>query len=311
MPDKVTVMHSTHGAANAVMALGVTSGCFEEEGIEVEMKALARTGLGVDLVLAGEADFAVSGAAPIINAARAGRDPVILMSIESENVFGVIGARGVTSPDMLKGRPIAISGSREQDDIIMRRTLTAWGIDADRDVVLEVRGSRGKCWDAVVSGEAVAMTATIPQPILARAVGLPILKDYTEHPEPYQAGAIVIRRSYGESRPELVSRFLQGQLRAVRLFQSDFAAALPHLKERSRLDDVEVLRETWRLFAHAIEQYVPNPAALGAVVEAMEAAYGETIPIDINRIIDSRLATALEGRPAAAPYVRSALGARA
>ena len=80
-----------------------------------------------------------------------------------------------------------------------------WETGAARDeVTFDVRGSRGKCWDAIVSGEAAAMTATIPQPIMARAIGLPVLKDYAELHEPYQAGSIVTTRRFFRSIAKIV-----------------------------------------------------------------------------------------------------------
>jgi ABC-type nitrate/sulfonate/bicarbonate transport system substrate-binding protein len=259
---------------------------------------MPRTGLAIDNLIAGNCEFAVAGAVPIINAARAGHDPIIVMSIEAENVYGIVCAKGIKSPEQLRGATIAISGKREQDDIILRRTLRDWGIDPDTEANFKEMGSRGKCWDAVFNGTAAAMTATIPQPLLARAVGLPVLKDYAEDHEPYQAGAVVTTRRYADANPDIVRRFVGAQLRSIRLFQTDFEAALPHMKARSKLDDVEVLRETNRLFGEALEHYVPNPAALANVIKYRNAAYGDPIEIDIAKVVDPSFASALEGRVA-------------
>lgn len=302
MLETVRVLHSVHGAGNAPMALGVASGFFEEAGLDVVMQEVPRTGDAIVRLIEGGCEFAVAGAMPVINAALARHDPLIVMSIEAENVFGIVGARGIESPEQLRGAAIAISGKREQDDIILRRALREWGIDPDGEVRFDVRGSRGKCWDAVVSGEAAAMSATIPQPILARAIGLPVLKDYAELHEPYQAGAIFTTRRYADANPDIVRWFLGGQLRAIRRFQTDLEAALPHLKARSKLEDVEVLRETGHLFGLALDHYVPNPEALANVVRCLSAGYGERIDIDVNTMIDASFAAALEGRPLPEPY---------
>jgi NitT/TauT family transport system substrate-binding protein len=306
--ETVRVFHSAHGAGNAPTALGVAAGFFKDAGLDVILQEVARAGDAVVKLVEGECEFAIAGAMPIINAALAGHDPLIVMSIESENVFGIVCARGIEAPGQLRGGTIAISGKREQDDIVLRRALREWGIDPASEVTFEVRGSRGNCWDAVVNGDAAAMAATIPQPVLARAVGLPVLKDYIELQEPYQAGAVVTTRRYAEANPDIVRRFLGGQLRAVRLFQTDFEAALPHLKARSKLDDIEVLRETNRLFGLALEQYLPNPLALAMVVKYLRAGYGEPVDIDVNKVIDASFAAELEGRSLPEPY-RGELGA--
>jgi NitT/TauT family transport system substrate-binding protein len=280
------------------MALGVAAGFFSDAGLDVEMVEMPRTGDAIAQLAGGAIQFAVAGAVPIINASRAGHDLIIVMSIEAENVFAVMGSKDIRSPEQLRGAKIAISGRREQDEMVMRRALREWGIDPDKDVTMVEKGSRGKCWDAIVKGEAAAMAATIPQPILARAIGLPVLKDYAEHPEPYQAGSIVTTRRYADANPETVRQFLGAQLRAIRLFQADFDAALPHLRARSKIDDIDVLRETQRLFGMALEHYVPDRRALAAVVANLEAAFGEKIDVDIGRIVEPSFATSLEGRTA-------------
>jgi ABC-type nitrate/sulfonate/bicarbonate transport system substrate-binding protein len=295
---RILVGHSSHGAGNAPMALGVAAGFFADVGLDVVMQEMPRTGAAIAGLVDGAVQFAVAGAVPIVNAARAGQDPIIVMSIEAENVFAIMGAKRIKSPEDLRGEVIAISGKREQDEMMMRRALKEWGIDPETEVTYEVRGSRGKCWEAIVSGEAAAMTATIPQPIMARAIGLPVLKDYAELHEPYQAGAVTTTRRYAKANPEVVRKFLAAQLRAVRLFQSDFEASLPHLKARSKLDDLEVLRETNRLFGEAMEDYVPNPAALATVVKNLTEVFGEKIDVDVNQIDEPSFATSLEGRPA-------------
>ncbi|MBT3351423.1 MAG: ABC transporter substrate-binding protein [Nitrospinaceae bacterium] len=300
MVETIGVCHSAQGAANAIMALGVAAGVFAEEGLDVIMEEVPRTGDAVKRLLAGTTEFVVVGAVPILSAAYEGHHPVIVMSIEAENVFGIIGARSIGSSEDLRDKTIAISGRGEQDDIMIRRALSEWRIDPNRGVTFMEYASRGGCWQAIVSGEAAAMCATIPQPILARAIGLPVLKDFAQLHEPLQAGCVTTTRAYIDARPDIVRRFLTGQLRAVRLFQKDFEAALPHLIARSKLDDVAVLRETHRLFAHAAENYVPNPAASSTVLRNLSEARGEPIDVDLEKIIDPTFAMALEGR---APYV--------
>jgi ABC-type nitrate/sulfonate/bicarbonate transport system substrate-binding protein len=296
MAPKIRVGHSSHGAGNSPMALGVGEGYFRDAGLDVEMIEMPRTGDAIKKLVEGEIEFAVAGAVPIINAAREGHDPIIVMSIEAENVFAIMGSKAIEKPDDLRGTKIAISGRREQDEMIMRRALAEWGIDPDKDVTLEVRGSRGKCWEAIVSGECTAMTATIPQPIHAKAIGLPVLKDYAETHEPYQAGAVTTTRRYADANPDAVNKFLGAQLRAVRTFQKDFDRSLPYLRQRSKIDDIEVLRETNKLFGYATEDYVPNPAALANVVKNLVNVMGEKIDIDVNKIVEPSYAVALEGR---------------
>lgn len=295
----IRVSHSSHGAGNSPMALGVAQGFFADAGLDVQMREVPKTSEAVERLGTGTTEFAVAGSVPILNHAVAGGDPVIVMSIEAENVFAVIGARGIESPEQLRGATIGITGHRDQDGMMIRRALREWDIDPETEVTLVELGSRGQVWDALVRGDIAAMTATIPQPILARSIGLPILKDYLDTPQAYQVGSIVTTRRFADANRDLVRTFLAAQLRSVRLFQQDFDAAMPHVRARSKIADVEVLRETNRLFGEALNHYVPEPAALAAVVRDLEAAFGQPLAVDVNAIVDPSFATGLDSHPAA------------
>ena len=65
MAETIRVCHSVHGAANAIMALGVAAGFFAEEGLDVIMEEIPRTGDAVKRLLAGTTEFVVVGAVPI------------------------------------------------------------------------------------------------------------------------------------------------------------------------------------------------------------------------------------------------------
>ena len=51
MSVKVQVGHSSHGAGNAPMALGVASGFFEEAGLDVVMREMPRTGAAIAVLV--------------------------------------------------------------------------------------------------------------------------------------------------------------------------------------------------------------------------------------------------------------------
>ena len=131
---RILVGHSSHGAGNAPMALGVAEGFFADAGLDVVMQEMPRTGAAIAGLVEGAVQFAVAGAVPIVNAARAGQDPIIVMSIEAENVFAIMGAKRIKSPEDLRGDVIAISGKREQDEMMIRRALKEWGIDPETEV---------------------------------------------------------------------------------------------------------------------------------------------------------------------------------
>lgn len=287
MTATVRVGHSSHGAGFAPVSMAIEAGYFAQRGIEVVREEHPSTGVALARMAAGDLDVAGTSGMAILRAALGGVQPLVVMSIEAENVFAVIGSKDVASPGDLRGRTVGANGEGDQDYLMISRALRDWGLEPGEDVQVEFLGSRGKSWEALQRGEIAAMASTIPLPILARKQGLPVLRDFADEGGPYQLGSFVTTRPFAEANPDTLRGFLAGLLDGYRLFQSDFSVALPHMKARSKLDDEDVLRETWEVFRHAMERYAPRPEPLAAVVADYEAFTGAAVDLDVTEIVDA------------------------
>lgn len=288
---RVRLAHSGHGAGNAPTGVALAAGYFAERGVDAEMIEVFRNSDAIALLEQGDTELVIAPGVPIIESALRGAGPLVVMSIENENLFGVMGSAVVSSPEDLRGGPVAICGPEDQDAIVMRRTLLAWGLDPDTDVDLVLIPSRGEQYEALCRGEIKAMAAPPPWPEFGRAQGLPLLHDYSERPEPYQLGSIVTTRRFAEERHDLLQDYMQAQLKGVRRFQDDFDAALPHLRARSKVDDIEVLKGTHRQFSQALEHYVPTVGPIAAVARDLALVSGRTIDLDLDRLVDASFVT--------------------
>jgi ABC-type nitrate/sulfonate/bicarbonate transport system substrate-binding protein len=298
MRPTIHVAYSRNGAGNSPMSFGIERGLFAARGIDLVMDMPMPKGEDVMRTLeSGEAQIGTGSGLPILKLAMRGADPVVLMSIENENVFAIMGAADVDDPAKLRGTTVGICGDEDQDGIIMRRALHDWGLTPGVDVELQAfEGGRGAIWQALVQGEVSAMACTIPEPLNARARGLPILRDFMEEHEAYQSGSVVTTRRFLEEHEELVEDVITSQVEAIQQYRGDFDAALPHLLRCTQITDEEVLRQTHRLFGDAMLDFVPRPGPLQAVVRDVERFTGQTVDVDVERIVEPRFAGAVADR---------------
>lgn len=282
----VRVGHSSHGAGFAPVSMAQEAGYFAERGVEVIAEEHPSTGVALQKMVDGGLDVAGTSGMAILRAALGGAQPLVVMSIEAENVFAIIGSKDIDSSEDLRGKVVGANGEGDQDYLMMTRALRDWGLEPGKDVEVKFLGSRGKSWEAIRRGEIAAMASTIPLPILARKEGLPVLRDFADERGPYQLGSFVTTRPFADANPDTLRGFLAGMLDGYKLFQSDFAVALPHMKARSKLDDEDVLRETWEIFVKAMDHYAPTEEALAAVLEDMVAFTGQPVDLDVSDIVD-------------------------
>ncbi|KAA9160077.1 ABC transporter substrate-binding protein [Amycolatopsis acidicola] len=279
--------YSNSGAVNAVFTLAQERGFYEEAGVEVELVVYPRTSDALDAAIRREVDAATCPGVCILNQAMAGADPVNVMNMEDENVFGMIGARHITKPGDLKGTTIGTFGLGDQNQVVISRALTKLGLDPKTDVEFKPDfPDRASLLAAVDRGDISAICFTVPTPLMARKMGLPILLDFRDEPEPYQCGAVVTSRRYADENPATLVRFLAGSMKGARLFQEDADAALPHLAKASRLDDEDVLREVHGLFSTALRTLTPSLPPLSAVAADLESALGRPLEVDLGALVD-------------------------
>ncbi|MDQ7904615.1 ABC transporter substrate-binding protein [Phytohabitans sp. ZYX-F-186] len=279
--------YSNSGAVNAVFTLAKEYGFYDEVGVEVELVEYPRTSDALKGALRREVDAATCPGVCILNEAMAGHDPVNVMNMEDENVFGMIGARHIKTPADLKGTTIGTFGLGDQNQVVISRALTKLGLDPKSDVEFKTDyPDRAALLAAVDAGEVSAICFTVPTPLMARRMGLPILLDFRDHPEPYQCGAVVTSRRYADENPETLVRFLAGSMKGAKLFQEDIEAALPHLAACSKLDDEGVLREVHGLFAIALRTLTPSLPPLRGVATDLEAALGRPLGVDLTALVD-------------------------
>lgn len=279
--------YSNSGAVNAVFTLAEEKGIYEEFGVDVELVEYPKTSDALHAAIRGEVDAATCPGVCILNEAIAGGDPLNVMNMEDENVFGVIGARHIRSAEDLKGTTVGTFGLRDQNQVVLARALRQLGLDPEKDV--EYRSDfpdRASLLAAVDRGEISAITFTVPTPLMARAMGLPILLDFADTPEKYQCGAIVTSRRYANANADALVPFLAATIKGAKLFQDDIEAALPHLAARSKLTDENVLREVHGLFSHALDTLVPSVPPLAAVEKDLASALDRTLDLDLNALVD-------------------------
>jgi ABC-type nitrate/sulfonate/bicarbonate transport system substrate-binding protein len=282
----VRIAHSAHGTANSPFSIAESEGYFAQRGLTVERSEVANVAAAIDTLATRSCQIVGAAGAAILAASRGGLDVVVVMSIEARNLFGVIGAAGVTEPAMLRGATIGISRPGAPDHVILHRALREWGMSPEDDVTFAEMHSRGALWAALERGQIAAMATTIPQPIIARAAGLPVLRDFADLNEPYQLGAVVTTRRFAVDQRETVTAFVAAMLTAVDRFRHDPVLAIFHMKARGKIADEDALAKTYAHFAAGMAFSVPDPAALGNV--ARDYAYVDPAirEVDVDALID-------------------------
>ena len=226
-PLRLAVGHR-HFSHRAAPICARELGFFTEAGIgDVEIVVTGEDQATADKLVAGEVDIALDVAPLVVMEQRAaGRHLVILGAMVNGLGFVLIGNKGITSLQALRGRRVqVVENGGAIDERQFRVLLTRNGMDADRDLTLVRRApyplfrNARAAFDSGDCDARMVLYGEVPQ---VQAAGYPILYDFfKEYPAGYPQRSIVVMPSLLETEPERLHGFLCAMIRGYRFIRDD------------------------------------------------------------------------------------------
>lgn len=295
--ETVRVGRSGLGAGDAPGSLGTATGTFERAGLVCE-SVYIRGGSNkiAQAVSDGVVHFAVHPGAAVARTNAAGGDVVMLASVASRNIHGIITPPEVKRPQDLLGKRLGTRGPGGQEDISLRMACHLWGIDPERDVEIVAFGERDEMLEGVRQREIWAFSATAPWTFLAQEEGLGLLHEFAKDPRPYQLGCVTTSRALIASDPGFVQRYVTALVEAMATFVAEPEAAMEHISAMTTITSRPVLERTYALFREELcTALYPQPEAIGNVIAALLPFDPAVADLDPAALMDTRFLDALQG----------------
>ncbi|MGQ9683366.1 MAG: ABC transporter substrate-binding protein [Anaerolineae bacterium] len=227
-----------------------------------ELVEAARRGeVQLGAVPAPSAVAAIAHGAPLVIVAMTGRgSDALLVRADS----------GITDLAGLRGRRVGtIRGSIL--DLLLRQSLQAAGMDADRDLQIEYFSQLGDMLTALRSGQIDAASHTEPFLTQAEQEGWGRILFYYTHDWPDHPCCVVFaRRDMVERQPDLVERVLRVHAQAVDLAAADPLAAARAIAKRMKGFDLRVIQASLAPDKMRIDDHL-EAAEIERLAEAMYA----------------------------------------
>jgi NitT/TauT family transport system substrate-binding protein len=227
-------------------------GFFREEGLDVALHVHPYGKVALDNMVAGGADFAVSGETPVVFTILKGGDVVVVASVlESVKELIILAMRrgGLEAPADLKGKKIGVPfGTTGQ--FFLDTFLGANGIPMDSVKILNLAPDDMR--DALKEGKVDAVSIWNPYGAdLRKAFGASAVTFYGENI--YMIfSPVIVRREFAARRPAAVRKLLRSLLRANEFVRKDPAAAV-EIAARGTRTDSGTLQRLWPLYEFGVK----------------------------------------------------------
>ena len=259
--ERLRVAHSTLTATNSVLWVARDRKIFPRHGLDVSLIYVAGV-RSMQALLAQEVEIGSISGTTAIQANLAGADSVIVGGISNSVLMSLVAAPEIGSVEALRGKRVGVTRFGSLSDFMARNQLRRAGITPDKDVALIQTGGYPESVAAMqVNGIQAAMLSPPYHTIAIKRLKFRELIDLSRTTK-YQSNALVTLRQFAQSKPAVITAFLEAYVEAVRVFKEDRGFTLGVLGRAMRSNDRAILEETYGFYRDYFSD-IPQPTLEG------------------------------------------------
>jgi ABC-type nitrate/sulfonate/bicarbonate transport system substrate-binding protein len=259
--ERLRVAHSTLTATNSVLWVARDRDLFPRHGLDVSLIYVAGV-RSMQALLAHEVEIGSISGTTAIQANLAGADSVIVGGISNSVLMSLVAAPDIGSVDALRGKRVGVTRFGSLSDFMARNQLRRAGITPDKEVALIQTGGYPESVAAMqANGIQAAMLSPPYHTIAIKRLGFRELVDLSRTTK-YQSNALVVLRQFAQSKPAVVTAFMQAYVEAVRVFKQEREFTLGVLGRAMRSNDRAILEETYGFYRDYFND-IPQPTLEG------------------------------------------------
>jgi len=223
-------------------------GFFAKYGLDVDIVMIPGGTQSMQALISGGTQFSQSSAAAPIHSRLGGSDVILIAASINKYPFSVVARPQIKTPADLVGKKVGVVRLGGSNESALRKAFELWGINPKSVIFLQM-GEAAARLIALSAGTLDATVLAPPHTLKARDLKMTILADLKSLPIYYPQSTIAVRESLLERSPQLAKNFLKAYMEGVYWFRTNKAASLKALSRYMRMDEKEILEDTYDYFS--------------------------------------------------------------
>jgi len=276
------------------------AGYFTKHGLDVNINVVSAS-VGTQGLIAGKVDIYEGGTAAIVGH-LAGSDIIYAAATVDKSNLMLIGQKGITTVEGLKGKGVTTTSPGAFGDVAMRKTAKERGLEIGKDIKLLFHPTPEAALTTFLTqpAEAGGMIITPPHNQSALNQGYPLIIDYYKQGLRIIGPGVSLTRDFYTKNPNTVKAYLEAYLDGLKrslddpAYEKQLDGKYGQVSDQKLLDfDYEQGLQGWN------KDMTVDPVAIQVVLDALDdpkakAAkpaefYDNTIIQQVNREYASKL----------------------
>ena len=270
--EKITIAYSSISANMATLWITQERGFFRKYGLDVQLVFIESGSTTVESLNSKEVAFAQMAGAGVLQSRLRGSDVVMIAGFLNTMDYQLMVDKGITRPDQLKGKTMAVSRFGSSSDFATRYALDKFGLVPDKDVTVLEIGSQPARFAALEAGRIQAAMVAVPLTLKAKALGFHTLADLQMLGLEYQHTGLATTQALIKSRPDLVGNVMKAYAEGIHYYKTHRTESLAVLEKYLKTNDRQVLTEVYEHLGLALTPQKPYPTLRGIEIMLRELA---------------------------------------
>ncbi|HEY2988704.1 MAG TPA: ABC transporter substrate-binding protein [Candidatus Binatia bacterium] len=276
-PKHIYIGVSSVSMGNIIIFVTKEAKLFEKYGLYADPVAMRGSGEASKAMIGGSVQIGPIATPTVINADLSGSDLVILAHTLPGVVHALMVKPEIKRVEDLKGKKVGVTTFGSLTDFLIRHILRKKGLNPDRDVALLQIGGDPERIAALKQGSIDAASLSFPGYGIAMKMGFPMLWDSAKEID-YPWIEITTRRAIIQKDRDMIQSYMKAHLEGTALFKKDREFGKKVIKKTLRVDNEELVNESYDIFAKAfLPAPYPNTAGMKTSFEYVAATRPEVL----------------------------------
>jgi hypothetical protein len=180
--------------------------------------------------------------------------------------------KGITRPEQLKGKTLAVSRFGSSSDFATRYALEKFGLVPEKDATILEIGSQPARFAALEAGRIQAAMVAVPLTLKAKALGFHTLADLQMLGLEYQHTGLATTQALIRARPDLARNVIKAYVEGIHYYKTHRDESIAILAKYMKNFDTALLGEVYEDLGLALTPQKPYPTLRGIEIMLHELA---------------------------------------
>lgn len=287
--ERLRVAYSAISGAMLTPWVGVDAGIFKKNGLDVQLVYIAGGSTAAAALIGGDVQLILASGDGLIRARLQGVDLVSFADITATFPFSLMARPEISNAEELKGKRLGVTRFGTSTHAALTAGLKHFGISTNEVTILQM-GGIPEIFTGMQAGAIAGGVLSPPINIKAKKAGIKELLDIGSLKIPFQTNTFIVKGEFIQRNPETMRKLARSIVESIHKIKTGAEFTEKVLAKYTKLDDPEILGETYRIFALNYLPRVPYPTeeAVRQRLRELAASDAKARTANPKDFIDSR-----------------------